>query len=352
MILTIVVFVMIIGFLVIAHEMGHFATARLFGVRILEFGIGFPPRLFAIKRGGTDYSVNALPLGGFVKMAGEEDPKEEGSLAGKGFLPRFCVLVAGAGMNALLPVLLLSASLMVPQNVVVGQVQVKEVAAGSPADKAGIQAGDVILRVNDRRIENNFDLLYDLQLNTGSEVTMQIRRDRFTQEEVRLVPRWNPPEGQGAVGVTITMANAYTETRAYPIWQALPMGAQKAADMLALGKNEIEGWFIRGVAPPLAGPVGIAQMTGEVVKVGLPPVLEWTALISMNFAIVNLFPLPALDGGRIAFLLIEAIRRGKRVPPEKEGLVHLVGFALLILLSVIITYQDILRIVHGESLFR
>lgn len=352
LLITIAAFFVLIGSLVLAHELGHLVTARIFGVRILEFGLGFPPRLFAVKRGETEYSVNALPIGGFVKMLGEEDPGEPGSLAGKSAGVRFAVLSAGSVMNALLPVVLLSTSLMLPREVIVGQVQVREVAANSPAERAGVQAGDTVLRVNDRRVENTLDLLYNLQLNLGSEVTLLIERDRFTPMEVKLIPRWNPPPGQGATGIVIGMASARKETRAYPVWEAIPQGVIKSLDMLTLGKNEIASWFIRGVAPPVAGPVGIAQMTGEVARVGIPPLLDWTALISMNFAIVNLFPLPALDGGRLAFLVLEVIRRGRRMPPEKEGLVHLVGFALLIFLSLIITYQDILRIVRGESLFR
>ncbi|MBI2909454.1 MAG: site-2 protease family protein [Chloroflexi bacterium] len=351
MLTTILAFAVLIGFLVIAHELGHFVTARLFGVKILEFGLGFPPRLFAIKRGETDYSVNALPLGGFVKMEGEENPEGPGSLAGKSVGVRFTVLTAGSLMNALLPIVLFSVGLMIPREVVVGQVQVREVAANSPAERAGLRAGDLILRVNDRPVESTPDLLYGLQLNTGSEVTLTIKRDGFGQTPVRVVPRWNPPPGQGAVGIAIYMPTPIKQTRAYPVWEAVPLGVRKSLDMLTLAKNEITGWVIRGVAPAVAGPVGIAQMTGEVVRVGLPPLLDWTALISMNFAIVNMLPLPALDGGRIAFLFVEVLRRGRRVPPEKEGLVHLIGFGLLIALSLLITYQDILRILRGESLF-
>ncbi|MFH1485645.1 MAG: M50 family metallopeptidase [Chloroflexota bacterium] len=351
LITTVVAFVLLIGFLVIAHELGHFVTARLFKVKILEFGLGYPPRLFAIKRNETEYSVNALPIGGFVKMLGEEDPNEPGSLAGKSMGARFAILSAGSVMNGLLPVVLLSASLMIPHDVIVGQVQVGEVAPNSPAQQAGMQPGDVILGINDRPIESTFDLLYNIQLNIGSEVTLIVRRERMTREEVKLVPRWNPPPEQGAVGISVGMTSVRRETRSLPIWEAFPLGLRKSLDMLTLGKNEVTGWFIRGIAPPVAGPVGIAQATGEVAKIGIPPLLEWTALISMNFAIINLFPLPALDGGRLAFLFLEFVRRGKRVPPEKEGLVHFIGFALLILLSLLITYQDILRILRGESLF-
>lgn len=349
--MSILAFAGVLILLVIAHELGHFITAKLSGVVVQEFGLGFPPRLFAIKWRGTEYSLNALPIGGFVKMLGEEDPSEPGSLASKSIPIRLVVLAAGATMNALLPIVLFSISFMVPQQVAVGQVEVQKVQPGSPAELAGVQPGDRILEINDRRIQNSRDLAYNIQLNLGSPTTLLVET-QGQRHPVRLVPRWNPPEGEGATGMLIDMANPQVVLQAYPFWEAVPLGVRTSFDTFTLAKNEITGWFVRGQAPRIAGPIGIAQMTGEVVRFGWVPLLEFTALISMNFAVINILPLPALDGGRIFFVLIEAVRRGKRIPPEREGFVHLVGFVLLLALMAIISYFDIMRIIRGEDLFR
>ena len=350
--LTIISFLAVFAILVLAHEVGHFITAKLSGVTIQEFGFGYPPRLFAVKVGGTEYSVNLLPLGGFVKMLGEEDPSDPGSLAGKPVPTRLLVLSAGSIMNILLPLILFSASFMIPSQNYIGQVQVAEIAPNSPAEGAGIKPGDIILKVNGRRIENTRDLSYNIHLNLGSEISVLLQKGRYSQEEVRVIPRWNPPPGQGAIGVAVNMVNAYPTTVAYPVWEAVPMGVRSGIDTLTLAKNEIISLFVRGVFPQVAGPIGIAQITGEVARMGLGPLLELAALLSMNLGVINIMPIPMLDGGRIFFVLIEVARRGKRIPPEKEGLVHLIGFAVLIAIMVLVSYYDILRIIRGESLIR
>ncbi len=349
--MSILAFAGVLILLVIAHELGHFITAKLSGVVVQEFGLGFPPRLFAIKWHGTEYSLNALPIGGFVKMLGEEDPSEPGSLASKSIPIRLIVLAAGATMNALLPIVLFSISFMVPQQVAVGQVEIQKVQPGSPAELAGVQPGDVILEINDRRIQNSRDLAYNIQLNLGSPTTLLVET-QGQRHPVRLVPRWNPPEGEGATGMLINMKDPETISQAYPFWEAVPLGVRSSLDTFTLAKNEVTGWFVRGQVPRVAGPIGIAQMTGEVIRFGWVPLLEFAALISMNFAVINILHVPALDGGRIFFVLLEAVRRGKRIPPEREGFVHLVGFVLLLALMAIISYFDIMRIIRGEDLFR
>jgi len=342
---------MILVGLVLVHEIGHFITAKLSGVRVQEFGIGYPPRIFAVRLGETEYSLNLLPLGGFVRMLGEEDPAEKNSLASKSIPVRVMILSAGSAMNALLPIVLFSLSYMVPQQTVSGPVVVKQVAPNSPAAMAGIRPGDAILRINDRHIQNTRDLSYNIQLNLGSEITMQLKRDRFTQETIKVIPRWNPPQGQGPTGIEVSMTSMYRTTQAYPAWEAVPLGLRSTFDTLTLTKNEIIGWFVRGITPQVAGPIGIAQMTGEVAKVGVGSLLEFAGLLSINLAILNILPFPMLDGGRLAFVVLEGLRGGKRISPEREGLVHLIGFALILTLVVVVSYYDILRIVRGESLF-
>ncbi len=348
--ISIASFLVVIVVLILAHELGHFITARATGVKVEEFGLGFPPRLLGVKRGETLYSLNAIPLGGFVKMAGEEDPTVPGSLASKSIGTRLLVLSAGSLMNFLLPLLLFSVAFMIPHNLVTGQVLVEEVGAGSPAVLAGIRAGDTILSADDKMLNNHIDLARHIQLHLGSEITLLVQHSDSTIEEVQVIPRWKPPEGRGAVGIAITTSDTTITSQHHPFWKAIPMGFSACIETFVLFKNGIVSMII-GTAPvELAGPVGIAQITGEIVKAGISPLLEFAAFLSINLAIINIFPLPALDGGRIAFVLLEWIRRGKRIAPKTEGRVHLIGFAMLMVFILAVTYQDIIRIISGESL--
>ncbi len=350
MLITIVAFIGVLVVLIIAHELGHFFTAKASGVRVDEFGLGFPPRLFSVKRGETRYSLNAIPLGGFVKMAGEEDPKVPGSLASKGIATRLLVLSAGSLMNFLLPLLLFSIAFMVPSNVVSGQVLVEEVAPASPAARAGIEPGDTILEVEGNAVNNVSNLQRYVQLNLGREIPVLVKHGDLATEEVQLAPRWRPPAGEGAIGVAVRTSSPALVREYYPFWQAIPMGVKECIETFVLFKNGIISMIIGTVPTVVTGPVGIAQMTGEVAKAGFSPLLEFAAFLSINLAIINLLPLPALDGGRIVFVLLEWVRRGKRVAPRTEGLIHFIGFAMLIAFFLAITYQDIIRIISGESL--
>ena len=349
---TVISFVVILGLLVFVHELGHFLTAKRAGVKVLEFGFGYPPRLFAIRRNETEYSINLLPLGGFVKLLGEEDPSAQGSLASRSAWTRFVVLSAGSAMNALFAVALFSASFMVPRDVTTGSVKISEVVPNSPAEIAGIKSGDTIVRINDRTIQSTADVSYAVHLNLGSETTVVLQRDRFAQESVKLIPRWNYPANQGPMGIVIGMPTGYKTTEAYPIWEAIPMGIRKSLDMLTITKNDLISMAIRRILPEVAGPIGIAQMTGEVSRIGFGYLVEFAGLLSINLAVMNMLPIPMLDGGRVFFVLLEAVRRGRRIPPEKEAFVHMVGMALLLTFVAIISYYDILRIIKGESLFR
>ena len=348
--ITILAFLGILVVIILAHEFGHFFTAKAARVTVEEFGLGFPPRLFSVKRGETRYSINAVPLGGFVKMAGEEDPKVSGSLASKGIGIRLLVLSAGSLMNFLLPLLLFSIAFMVPHNEVFGEVIVNEVVPNSPAARAGIVSGDMLLEVNGNSVRNIGDVQRYIQLNLGREVPILVKHSDATTEEVRVIPRWRPPEGQGAIGVAVGTSNPTIVSQHYPFWRAIPMGVGECIETFILFKNGIISMIIGTTPVAIAGPVGIAQLTGEVAKAGISPLLEFAAFLSINLAIINILPLPALDGGRIAFVLLEWVRRGKRVSPKTEGLIHFVGFAMLITFLLAITYQDIIRIIAGESL--
>jgi regulator of sigma E protease len=348
--LTIVSFIGILILLVFAHEFGHFITAKLARVKVEEFGIGFPPRIISFRRGETTYSINAIPLGGFTKMVGEEDPTLPGSLASKSIPVRILVLSAGSLMNILLPILLFSISFMIPHNMILEKVQVQEVAPGSPAQMAGIEPGDTILAINGHTIRNRSDVGYFIQLYLGSQVNILLQSDELPPKEVSLKPRWNPPEGQGATGINIIGLDSTTVRQSDPIWKAVPSSIVHCWEILVLFRNEVVGWFIGGTPPQVTGPIGIAEITGQIAKAGISPLLEFAALISINLAVINIFPFPGLDGGRLIFVALEWVRRGKRISPKREGLVHLIGFAVLMLLIIVVSYFDITHIIQGESI--
>lgn len=355
--ISIIIFLIIISVVILAHELGHFITARASGVRVEEFGLGFPPRIFSIKRGETVYSLNAIPLGGFTKMAGEEDPKVPRSLANKNAGIRLLVLSAGSIMNLLLPLLLFSIAFMVPHDLVIEPAVIKTVVPNSPAALAGIEAGDTIIGVDTKAINNRSEVQRYVQTNLGKEISLFIRHSDSTGTEIRwikLIPRWRHPQDEGPIGIEfdpeIAQMNRTVISESFSLWKAVPMAVSASVETLILFKNEIVSMIIGSIPLAVSGPVGIAQVAGEVAKTGISPLLEFTAFISINLGVVNLFPLPALDGGRVAFVLLEVVRRGKRVSPKTEGVIHLIGFALLIGLIVLVTYQDIARIIAGGSL--
>jgi len=293
LLITVAAFLGVLAVLIIAHELGHLITAKSSGVKVEEFGLGFPPRLFGVRWGETLYSLNAVPLGGFCKMAGEEDPTEPRTLASKPIFTRLLVLSAGSLMNVLLPLLLFSIAFMVPHNVVVGQVVVAEVAPNSPAARAGIEPGDTLLRINDKPVRNTGDIHRYIHLNLGKETTLLVKHSDSTTENVRLIPRWKPPEGQAAVGIAIRMIDPTIVRQSEPFWRAIPLGVSECIETLGIFKNAIITMII-GVTPvAVAGPVGIAQMTGEVARAGFSPLLEFAAFLSINLAIINMFPIPA-----------------------------------------------------------
>ena len=350
MVITIFSLLGVLIMLVLVHECGHFFTAKAFGVKIEEFGLFFPPRLWSFTRGGTRYSINVIPIGGFVKLAGEEDPSVPGSLASKKPYVRVLVLAAGSVMNAILPLVLFSIAFMIPHDVATGQVMVEEVSANSPAENAGIEAGDTIIMINGKTVQSTIDIQREIQLKLGQELEILVEHSDATLEAVTVVPRWQPPEEEGAVGILTFMPDATTTRESYWFWEAIPMGVSECIDTYILYKNGIISLIIGAAPATIAGPVGIAEITGAAARAGFSYLLQFAAFFSINLAIINIFPLPALDGGRIIFVLLEWIRGGKRISPRVEGLVHTIGFFLLIAAMLAITYQDIARIIAGESL--
>ncbi len=330
--------------LLLAHELGHFFAAKLSGVKVEEFGVFLPPRLFSFKKGDTVYSFNVIPFGAFNKLSGEEDPKIPGSLASKSIRVRLLVLSAGAIMNLLLPFILLPVSFMIPHAEATDTVIVAEVLSPSPAATAGIVVGDIILQVNGTTITQSSDYSEIVKAAAGVPVTVTLKRTDGTVTDVVVTPRVVYTAQEGATGISIENT---TKKVHYPFWQAIPKGIARYWDFILLYKNGIME-TIKGTVPfELTGPVGIVNETGKVAQIGFAPLLQFTAIISFVLGVSNLLPIPALDGGRIVFVLLEWVRRGKRVSPKTEGIIHGIGFALLLALSVLISFKDILRIIHG-----
>ncbi len=546
----VITFLLVLGPLVILHELGHLLVARRFGVKVIEFGFGFPPKagglwtgrtevkltpltrfdfpegrdglrrgrvvtvmtmpgdngeiaartirdhsgkadadervhggqlIFGKLREATDgsitisemlWSFNWLPLGGFVRMIGEEDPNAPGSLASKPRIQRIAVMAAGAGVNLIIPFVLFPVILLIPQQVTVGDVILTNVLPGSPAELAGLKAGDKVLKVDGRKVEQTADLQQAVTVKLGGESTWEVLKalpDPFPQpgaeayqypdppEKITLKPRWKPPRRQvvdvatdettqitltkarlydtatglndrlrvvpgepadtlreisvedarrfsplivpgdelkvvvevkdprqeiafvdarrhdsrlglnlylqeGAVGVTMQTARAQTVTRSLPPWEAVPEGLRGAMDVIVLTKNGILAMALGSRNPAFAGPstvgpIGIGQLTGEVATADATFVAKLVTLaslagaLSFSLAVINILPIPALDGGRVLFVVIEWARRGKRVSPQREGLVHLIGFIVLLTFIALVSIKDILRIFRGESFF-
>jgi len=370
---TIGVFIVILAVLVLVHEAGHFFAARIFGIRAEEFGFGFPPRVFGMQKlkagrwkflssrgdgdpeGGTIYSLNWFPLGGFVKIKGEsgENQIDKDSFAARPIWQRGIVLAAGVTMNVVLAFVLLVAALMIgmPQDIrdlsdsdlakiKNPQVQILEVEKGYPAD--GIfRPGDVIVSLDGIKIKTIDDVQkYVNEHRDGIKVGYL--RGKI-EGESSLVPKIIEGEDRAVMGVNLSEV-AFVS---YPILTSIAKGFNSTISLIGAILNGYYDLFARlfsgkGVSADISGPIGIAVYTGMVVKLGFIYVLQFSVVLSLNLAILNFIPFPALDGGRFLFLIIEKIR-GKAVHSRIENFSHTVGFILLMALVVLITYRDIAR---------
>ena len=355
MISTIIIFVGVLSLLVFVHEFGHFIAARRAGVRVDEFGFGFPPRLFGVKRGDTIYSINWIPLGGFVQIKGEagEDKNQPDSFAGKKIWVRSAIISAGVAMNFVLAAFLLSVGygVGVPQvlddlspsaRVRDRAVQIVSILKGSPAEEAGIEAGDTVGQVNGEVLAGYQEVQERIRASEGRPVRLSIIRGNQTVERVA-TPRVLPETGKPGIGVGLVETGIVS----YPWYLAPVKGVETtvffAKEVFIAFGNLIRNLILeRRVAIDISGPVGIAVLTGQVARLGFIYLLQFTALLSVNLAIINIFPFPALDGGRLLFLLIEK-GRGRPVAARIEGLIHQVGFALLLTLVALVTYRDLAR---------
>jgi regulator of sigma E protease len=349
--MTLIAVVLVLSLLILVHELGHFAVAKLTGIRVEEFGIGYPPRLLTVaKRGDTEYTINAIPFGGFVRMLGEEDPSHPDSFAAKSKLARASSLLAGSLMNVVLAFVLLTGVGLIGFDIPTGSVAIVGVAAGSPAEAAGLQEGDTILSIDGLIVRNTYELGRYTKERLGEEVTLSVKRGEETMP-ISLTPRPEPPANEGAMGVIIQTVDVVgTDKLRYSLWEAIPMAARMIVDVIAAIFSGVVGMIQGVIAPDITGPVGIVAATGEVAKSGLTALTQFTAFLSIQLAILNLLPFPGLDGGRLAFIALEALRGGKRVAPEREGFIHLVGLVILVGLMLIVSYQDVARLLSGQPI--
>ncbi|MDP2873797.1 MAG: M50 family metallopeptidase [bacterium] len=344
------VFFITLSVLVLVHELGHFLAAKKAGIRVEEFGFGYPPRVLGKKIKGTIYSLNLLPFGGFVKLYGEELAEkkiEKNAFWAKSKKARTGVILAGVIANFILAVVCFSIVYSISGiPVKIGKVKIEEIAVGSPADKAGLEAGDLIVGVDDQKLALVDDFVRTVEAKKGQEINLMIERDK--QFVLKITPRQNPPQGEGALGVIITD----TEIKKFPLWKMPILGAY-------YGTREALGWgglivgsvgkmmadlVGRGVVPKdIAGPIGIYQASSQVSRHGFLAVLQFIGILSVNLAVLNILPFPALDGGRLDFIGYELITR-KKPKPQIEHWINAVGMAVLLTLIVLVTIGDLKRL--------
>lgn len=385
MIITILVFLLILSVLVLIHEAGHFFVAKKFGIKVEEFGFGFPPRALSFKRGETVYSINWLPIGGFVKLYGEDEAgggkisiKDKGlrirdenrTFFAKPVWQRAIVIVAGVVMNAVLAAVIFYVFLGISgfktelpllsdykflgvNQTNVEAVVISAVANNSPAEIQGLKAPSKVIAVNGQKINNTKEFTDIVGKNRGKEIEISWS-DLQTQDirETKIVPRLDPPEGEGALGVGLFSLSTAVLNYETPV-QKIFSGVVHPVNLMAYNLN-VMGQLVkvsleRGTTEPLgqglSGPVGIASITGSILEIQdlkekMLGLLNLAGILSISLAFFNVLPIPALDGGRLFFILIEAVT-DKKVPQRFESIIHTIGMVLLLGLMIFITFKDI-----------
>lgn len=356
MLVTFVLFILILGLLVFVHELGHFLIAKKNGVTVHEFAFGFKPRLVAWKRGDTTYAINAIPLGGYVQMEGEQsDTGKKGSFASKSPGARFAVLIAGVTMNAILAWVLLTITYAIGSMpltdtfathagvTVPTEVAIANVVPNSPAEQSGLKAGDTIVSVDATPVTDPDQLVDLIKAKAGSEIALAIVRDGVAST-VKTTPRLNPPAGEGSLGIAPGIRRGIVKVA----WYKAPGAAIQEVGSQISGSVKGFGAFVKQlvvkqeVSEDVTGIIGVGAVTGVVRQLGIGPLLQFVALISTNLAVLNLLPILPLDGGHILFVILEKLR-GKPVEDKYKQGVAMAGLAAILLLFVVVSYQDVLR---------
>lgn len=368
MFVTIVVFIVILSVLVLIHELGHFFVAKKLGVKVEEFGFGFPPRIWGKKFGETLYSINLLPIGGFVKLYGEDEAgagrlqipssknqdtkNNKRAFFSRPVWQRASIVIAGVIMNFILATAIISylfafQGVPTPGNTV----QIVALVKNAPGEKAGLKVGDNIISVDGIAIKSADKLISYTKAHLGKTITLRINKKGLRIKNIEIVPRTKYPSNEGAMGVAVSQN---VIIKKYPWYQAPFVGLKESLS---------ESWLIlqglwmalttaliqRQVPAGLAGPVGIAQLTGQFIQIGPNAVLSLVSLLSLNLAILNILPIPALDGGRLFFILIEGVI-GRKVNQKFESYAHAVGMAVLLALIAFVTFHDLIRVFTGQPL--
>jgi len=384
---TLIIFIAVLSLLVFVHEAGHFFVARKFGLNPEEFGFGFPPRAFGIYKSkdgkwkkiiggkevndasGTIYSVNWVPLGGFVKL-GEDDlevGENKNHFKNKTILQRALILSAGVGMNIVLASVLISIGFMFgfpqalngePNSRAIlsdQKIQVVQVLPDSPAQRADLKMFDTILSINGVEFKTEKELQAFVNNSAGNELEYRIQREN-KEITKKIIPEKLAETNKAGVGIAITATGLVRYPWYIAIWEGIKTTLFLSWAILIAFFGLIKGLiFGQGLSADVAGPVGIASLTGQMARMGFVYLLQFTAILSINLAIINFLPFPALDGGRILFLIIEKIK-GSPVKKEIEAMTHNIGFMLLMILVLVVTFKDISRFGHvfkaiGEKFF-
>lgn len=354
-VITIVAFLLMLGVLVFVHELGHFVVARWMGIRVEEFGIGYPPRALTLfERDGVKYTLNWLPLGGFVRFGGEDNALYgAGSLSAASPWRKIPVMLAGPLMNLFLAIVifaLLFGTVGAPAQ------QISQIFPGTPAAAAGFQADDVLLSLNNQPVYWSDTVREVAAASNGQAIPAVVQRDG-TEVTLMVTPGpWSAEGQQFAVGLGVSYAPILSSTPASPpraVLTGLAFTGEVLSRMLHGFATLIGGLFGLAEVPEgaggVAGPVGIARATGQVINEGgLTAFWNWMAVLSLTLFVLNLLPIPALDGSHIVFSLVEWVRGGKKIPPEKEALVHAIGFAALMGLMLLVTVNDVINAIQGN----
>lgn len=375
MFITIIVFVLVLSLLVFVHEFGHYFSARRLGVKSEEFGFGFPPRIFGIykdKEGkwkkvwgnkkvednsDTIYSINSIIVGGFVKIKGEdgEDKEMSDSFSSKKIWKRAVILASGVFMNIVLAWVIISAGFMIgfPQSVDLdnlpagakvknSQVKIAQVLNDSPALEAGLKSSDVIVGIEGQTVRSSDDVVKFIEEDQDNNILLTINRSNEIKE-FNIVPKVQDGDKK-IIGIAFSDTATISYTWYQSLWEGVKMTGQLLWAIVYAFYDLIRNLIIgQGATVEVAGPIGIADLTGQMVQMGFIYLLQFTALLSLNLAIINILPFPALDGGRLLFLSIEKIK-GKPVKQEVEAVFHNIGFILLMALVVWVTFKDIINI--------
>lgn len=336
---TVLATVFVFGLLVLVHELGHFMTAKLVGMRVDEFAIGFGPKIVGIQKGETLYSIRAIPLGGFNKIAGmdPDEEKDERAYTAKPIWARMLVIVAGSFMNLLLPVLLffgiyLSVGINTPSNEPV----LGEVIADKAAAQAGLQQGDRIISIDGKAIGSWKDFVTIVQVSDGKILRVEYEREG-ARETASLIPAYDEQSKRAVIGVL----SGY-DTYQPGVFEAVGLAFQNTWRVTVAMVDGLLQMASGRMAAEIAGPIGVAHMAGEVAQLGLVPLLQFAAFLSINLGIINMLPIPALDGGHFVTLLVEGVR-GKPLNAQVMQRAQIIGFMLLLALMVFATSKDILR---------